>query len=94
MPVMPELRYTTPSGELGDYLATPSDAGPHPGVAVIQDALGLSDDIRAQAGHSFLNHLKVGPLTPLLHVTGFGYNREAAEDAWRRILAFFGEHLS
>jgi carboxymethylenebutenolidase len=233
MPVMPELRYTTPSGELGGYLATPSDAGPHPGVVVIQDALGLSDDIRAQAdrlagagyvafapdlysgrgircvvatlsasrsgsgpvyeeieaarkllaerkdcsgrigiigfcmgggfallcaprgfqaasvnygevpkdvqrlagacpvvgsygakdrtlraraqrleqaldslgvthdikeypqaGHSFLNHLQVGPLTPLLHVTGFGYNREAAEDAWRRILAFFGEHLS
>jgi carboxymethylenebutenolidase len=233
MPVMPELRYMTPSGELGGYLATPSDAGPHPGVVVIQDALGLSDDIRAQAdrlagagyvafapdlysgrgircvvatmsasrsgsgpayeeieaarkllaeregctgrigiigfcmgggfallcaprgfqaasvnygevpkdaqrlagacpvvgsygakdctlrgraqrleqaldslgvthdikeypqaGHSFLNHLKVGPLTPLLHVTGFAYNEEAAEDAWRRILAFFGEHLS
>ncbi len=49
MPVMPELRYMTPSGELGGYLATPSDAGPHPGVVVIQDALGLSDDIRAQA---------------------------------------------
>jgi hypothetical protein len=46
---MPELRYSTPSGELGGYLATPSDAGPHPGVVVIQDALGLSDDIRAQA---------------------------------------------
>src|ERR1700727_4018225 len=49
MSAMPELRYTTPSGELGGYLATPSDAGPHPGVVVIQDALGLSDDIRAQA---------------------------------------------
>ena len=231
MPAMPELRFTTPSGELGGYLATPSGEGPHAGVVVIQDALGLSDDIRAQAdrlaaagylafapdlysgrgircvvatlsasrsgsgpayeeieaarqvlaeredctgrigiigfcmgggfallcaprgfqaarsttarcrrtaaarrrvpgrrqlrregphpawsratapealdplgvahdvkeypqaGHSFLNQLKVGPLTPLLHVTGFGYDEEAAENAWQRILAFFGEYL-
>jgi hypothetical protein len=38
--------------------------------------------------------LQVGPLTPLLHVTGFAYNGEAAEDARRWILVFFGEHLS
>ncbi len=230
---MPELRFTTPSGELGGYLATPSGEGPHAGLVVIQDALGLSDDIRAQtdrlaaagylafapdlysgrgircvvatlsasrsgngpayeeieaarkllatradctgrigiigfcmgggfallcaprgfqaasvnygevpkdtrrlagacpvvgsygakdpilrgraqrleraldslgvahdikeypqAGHSFLNRLKVGPLTPLLHVTGFGYDEEAAENAWQRILTFFSEYLS
>ncbi len=230
---MPELRFTTPSGELGGYLAMPSGEGPHAGLVVIQDALGLSDDIRAQAdrlaaagylafapdlysgrgircvvatlsasrsgsgpayeeieaarkllveredctgrigiigfcmgggfallcaprgfqaasvnygevpkdmqrlagacpvvgsygakdrilrgraqrlessldslgvahdvkeypqaGHSFLNRLKVGPLTSLLHVTGFAYDEEAAENAWQRILAFFGEYLS
>ncbi len=46
---MPDLRFTAPSGELGGYLAIPIGAGPHPGVIVIQDALGLSDDIREQA---------------------------------------------
>ena len=46
---MPELRFTAPSGELGGYLATPSGEGPRAGVVVIQDALGLSHDIRAQA---------------------------------------------
>ena len=46
---MPELRFAAPSGELGGYLALPLGDGPHPGVVVIQDALGLSDDIREQA---------------------------------------------
>ncbi len=232
---MPDLRFAASSGELGGYLAQPLDAGPHAGVIVIQDAFGLSDDIREQAdrlaaagylafapdlysgrgircvvatmqasrsgkgpayadieaaraflaarddcigrigiigfcmgggfallcaprggfaaasvnygevpedgatrlagacpivgsygardrglrgraerleqaldivgvvhdvkeypdaGHSFLNRFNTGPvLTPLLHVTGFGYHHPSAEDAWRRILAFFAEHL-
>ena len=46
---MPDLRFATPTGELGAYLAQPIGQGPHPGVVVIQDALGLSDDIREQA---------------------------------------------
>ncbi len=60
------------------------------------DSLGVAHDVKEypQAGHSFLNRLKVGPLTPLLHVTGFAYDEEAAENAWQRILAFFGEYLS
>ena len=233
---MPDLPFTAPSGELRGYLATPIGSGPHPGVIVIQDALGLSDDIREQAdrlaaagylafapdlysgrgircvvatmrasrsgsgpayedieaarsllaarddctgrigiigfcmgggfallcaprggfaaasvnygevpddaaerlagacpvvasyggrdrtlpgraarlesaleasgvvhdvkeyqqaGHSFLNRFNAGPLmTPLLHVSGFGYNHDAAADAWRRILDFFAEHLT
>jgi carboxymethylenebutenolidase len=232
---MPDLRFAAPSGELGGYLALPLGDGPHPGVVVIQDALGLSDDIREQAdrlaaagylafapdlysgrgircvvatmrasrsgtgpayadieaaralllarddctgrigiigfcmgggfallcapsggygaasvnygevpadaaerlqgacpvvasfgardrglrgraerleralsaagvehdvkeypdaGHSFLNRFNAGPaLTPLLHVAGMGYHHPSAEDAWRRILEFFGEHL-
>jgi carboxymethylenebutenolidase len=44
-------------------------------------------------GHSFLNRFNVGPLTPLLRVTGFGYDHAVAEDAWGRILRFFDEHL-
>ncbi|QWF80732.1 dienelactone hydrolase family protein [Amycolatopsis sp. CA-230715] len=43
------------------------------------------------AGHSFANQL---PLNRLLRVTtGFGYHHESNEDAWRRVLAFFSEHL-
>ncbi|WP_249009801.1 dienelactone hydrolase family protein [Conexibacter sp. DBS9H8] len=47
---MPDLSYApAPGRELGAYLAQPRGAGPFPGVVVIMDALGLSDDIRVQA---------------------------------------------
>ncbi len=46
---MPDLNYSAASGELGAYLAVPRGDGPWPGVVVIQDALGLTDDIREQA---------------------------------------------
>ncbi|HME01813.1 MAG TPA: dienelactone hydrolase family protein [Solirubrobacteraceae bacterium] len=232
---MPDLRFSAPSGEVGGYLALPVQAGPHPGVVVIQDVFGLSDDIREQAdrlaaagylafapdlysgrgircvvatvrasrsgagpayadieaarqllaaredcsgrigiigfcmgggfallcapsggyavaavnygevpddaaarladacpvvasygardrsmpgraerleralnaagvahdvkeypdaGHSFMNRFNTGPLfTPLMHVAGMGYHHPSAEDAWRRIFAFFAERL-
>ncbi|OBB72601.1 MULTISPECIES: dienelactone hydrolase family protein [Mycobacterium] len=50
-------------------------------------------DIKAypDAGHSFANKL---PGQPLLRITGFGYNEAAASDAWARVFAFFGEHLT
>jgi carboxymethylenebutenolidase len=44
-------------------------------------------------GHSFLNRFNTGPLAPLVRITGFGYDHTVAEDAWRRILVFFDEHL-
>ena len=52
----------------------------------------ITADIKAYpgAGHSFANQL---PAQPLLRVAGFGYNRAAADDAWSRVFAFFGEHL-
>ena len=46
---MPNLTFTAATGELGAYLAVPRGPGPWPGVVVIMDALGLSDDIRNQA---------------------------------------------
>lgn len=46
---MPDTTYQASSGELKAYLAVPRDSGPWPGVVVIQDILGLSDDIREQA---------------------------------------------
>jgi carboxymethylenebutenolidase len=52
----------------------------------------ITADIKAYpgAGHSFADQL---PAQPLLRIAGFGYNRAAADDAWGRVFAFFGEHL-
>lgn len=46
---MPDLSFQAQSDELAAYLAIPPADGPHAGVVVIQDVLGLSDDIRVQA---------------------------------------------
>jgi carboxymethylenebutenolidase len=42
------------------------------------------------AGHSFADR---APLHALARITGFGENKEAAADAWQRVLTFFGQHL-
>lgn len=62
-------------------------------------ALGVEHDVKSYpgAGHSFLNlTTEVGPkpLRPLMRITNVKPNPEAAADAWRRIEAFFAEHLS
>ena len=55
--------------------------------------LGIDHDVKEYpaAGHSFMNDY--GRVVAPFKVMGFGYNAEASEDAWRRILAFFGRHL-
>src|SRR6478735_7317602 len=40
---------TTLPGDLPAYVATPSGAGPWPGVVVIHEVFGVNDDMRAQA---------------------------------------------
>jgi len=45
-----------------------------------------------EAGHSFMSP-KPAALAPLLRLARLEYQPFAAEDAWRRISAFFGEHL-
>jgi carboxymethylenebutenolidase len=46
---VPDLTYPGGADELRGYLALPPSPGPWPGVVVIQDSLGLTDDIREQA---------------------------------------------
>jgi carboxymethylenebutenolidase len=57
--------------------------------------LDVAHDVKEypDAGHSFMNRVTLGPATPLVHIAGFGYHEEASEDSWRRLLAFFAEHL-
>src|SRR5437660_2447190 len=54
------------------------------------DTLGIDHDVKEypQAGHSFMNDH--GPLMALMRWRGVGYEASASEDAWTRILAFFG----
>jgi carboxymethylenebutenolidase len=57
------------------------------------DAAGIPNDVKSYpgVGHSFANRM---PAQPLLRIVGFGYDDDATEDAWRRVFAFFGEHLA
>ena len=44
------------------------------------------------AGHSFMSP-KPAPIAPLVALARLSYDKEAAEDAWQRIFAFFGTYL-
>jgi carboxymethylenebutenolidase len=59
----------------------------------VLDHKGIPNDVKVYpgVGHSFANKL---PAQPLLRIAGFGYDQAATEDAWARVFAFFGEHLS
>src|SRR5450759_137016 len=46
---MTDVRIPTPHGQMPCYSATPSVDPPWPGVVVIHDAGGMSDDLRHQA---------------------------------------------
>lgn len=69
-------------------------------AAKLDDALtraGVVHDVKEYpaAGHAFLNEEESGPrwLRPLLRASHAGPEPESAQDGWRRIEAFFAEHL-
>ena len=57
-------------------------------------ALEVPHDVKVypQAGHSFMSP-KPAALAPLAALARLNYDKEAAEDAWQRIFAFFGRYL-
>jgi carboxymethylenebutenolidase len=59
------------------------------------EARGIEHDVKEYpgVGHSFLNKQSSGLVNGLLGIAQFGHNAEVADDAWRRILAFFAKHL-
>ena len=62
-------------------------------LRTVADAKGITADVKQypDAGHSFANKR---PGQPLLRIAGFGYDGAATEDAYRRVFAFFNEHLT
>jgi carboxymethylenebutenolidase len=46
---MPDVTIPTPHGDMPSYLADPGGTGKSPGVVIIHDAFGMSNDHRAQA---------------------------------------------
>jgi carboxymethylenebutenolidase len=68
-------------------------------AAKLEDAFAAGDvprDVKEypNVGHSFMNDWGTrGPLKVIERVAGLAYSQPEAEDAWQRILTFFGEHL-
>ncbi len=62
----------------------------------LQEALernGVPHDIKIypSVGHSFANELAA---QPILRIAGFGHDADVTDEAYRRVFAFFGEHLA
>jgi carboxymethylenebutenolidase len=72
--------------------------GEVPRLQAALEANGVPHDVQVypSAGHSFLNDAMNGPalLRPLLRLGHVGPEPDAAQDAWRRIEAFFHTHLA
>ena len=60
-------------------------------------SLGIPHEVKIYpgVGHSYMNDFGSGFKAKLMRNTPMhaGYDEDAAEDSWRRMLAFFAEHL-
>jgi carboxymethylenebutenolidase len=69
-------------------------------AAKLEAALAQGDvprDIKEypDVGHSFMNDWNTpGPVRIVERIAGLAYSEPEAEDAWRRIIAFFNDHLT
>jgi ketosteroid isomerase-like protein len=70
----------------------PLNVGSGPRLQAALARHGVVNDVKIYpgVGHSFANEL---PGQPLLRIVGFGHDTAATEDAYRRVFAFFTEHL-
>jgi carboxymethylenebutenolidase len=61
------------------------------------ESLGVRHDVRLYdgVGHSYMNEHEPSRIDGIAErgPMRVGYNAEAAEDSWKRLLAWFGEHL-
>ena len=69
-------------------------AGPPRQLDEALTALDVPHDVRVypDAGHSFMSP-KPALLAPLVRLARLDYRHDAAEEAWQRIFAFFGQYL-
>ncbi len=59
-------------------------------------AAGIDHDVKLypEAGHSFINDYAPWYTSLMGPIMAVGYHHDEAEDAWSRILTFFGRHLA
>ena len=70
----------------------PMNRGSGPRLEEALTDKGVPHDVKTypHAGHSFADRV---PLQALSRIMGFGQNDDATADAWRRVYAFFDQHL-
>jgi carboxymethylenebutenolidase len=101
---VPDISFSAPEGSVAGYVSEPTGTGPWPGVVVVHEIFGLTDDIRRQADRfAAAGYLALAPdlyswgLTPRCLVatlrtlsSGSGRARDDL-DAARRTLADRGD---
>jgi len=81
---------------VGSYGARDTMGVSHPErLETALTALGVPHDVKVypEAGHGFMDS-RPAALAPLLALARLKYDKAAAEDAWQRIFAFFGQYLT